>query len=583
MFEDYDQTMNTSSDEEEQSLVSAVPVISYNRLSTASNNISSNPFTVKVNHMTKEKVLIGEHAPAYSVLKKHNLLISSFRKERFADIFEEGDLDPNTSLPQNFVKRWKWGVYWTPGCGFLVYKLFNKEVVVPPGYVCPFTDEDNNYIFAKPGLHNIQDPFIKKVSNPIPIHGSEYQRNVIEHGNRIIVTVPQGMLGYVLDMGQPILLPPGLHSWKSDTIRFDKMYRLDDRPVLQMGPYTILTVDDGYIAITMNNGKQILLEGGKTHLLTHHKWRFERFMNMKLQSDDLRHVTASSADNLLIEIDAVVTWRISTPQNAAIMITETILRSDISIGTATEDEIGSLGKLRRHVLKQAASGLAKFIGSVNYSDYFRFLRSLLQKNNSQYSEQEEERGEEAIDNGEDKEMSNPFFDGQGIESAVESANKITNQFGVDIISMNVISVTPADPNLTASLAMSAVSSAEALHAETQAMGMARSTKIEAEASAVARKITAESEANAVLIQAKAEAEADILRADGAKAAEILRAEGAKQTSSLLETSKFAVTLETIKASSLAIKDTDKFFFGQDPNYLSNLVLKTDQERVISKK
>lgn len=89
--------------------------------------------------------------------------------------------------------------------------------MVPPGHISCFTDEDNNYIFAKPGIHNIQDPFLKQVSNPIPINGAENQRNVIEHGNRTVVTVPQGMLGIATDMGQLILLPPGLHGWKSET------------------------------------------------------------------------------------------------------------------------------------------------------------------------------------------------------------------------------------------------------------------------------------------------------------------------------------------------------------------------------
>ncbi len=76
-------------------------------------------------------------------------------------------------------------------------------------------------------------------------------------------------------MGQPILLPPGLHSWTSETIRFEKMYKLDDSPVLTIGPYTLLTVDDGNVAVTINNGKRMLMEGGKTHLLTHQKWKFE--------------------------------------------------------------------------------------------------------------------------------------------------------------------------------------------------------------------------------------------------------------------------------------------------------------------
>lgn len=404
------------------------------------------------------------------------------------------------------------------------------------------------------------------MSRPIPIHGSDNQRNVIEHGNRTVVTVPQGMLGVATDMGQYLLLPPGLHSWKSETIRFDKMYRLNDSPVTQLGPYTIITVDDGYMAITINNGRQVLLPGGQTHLLTHQKWRFERFMCMKIQSDELNQMSASTADNLLVAVDATLTWKISTAPKAAVLMTESVLRSDVSIGTATDDELGNVGKLRRYVHQQATSGIAKFIGSINYSDYFLYVRSILK---SRESIDETSN----LDNDRGINISNPFFDEEGMNEAVEVANNITQQFGVEVIGINIVSATPINKGLTTMLASGAISSAEALQNEAKARGEAKRLKIEAEAEAVAKKIQAESEAEAVLIKAKAEAEAEILRSDGAKAAEILRAEGSKEVASLLETSKFAVALETIKTSAGAIKDTDKFFFGQEPQYLSNLVMK----------
>jgi regulator of protease activity HflC (stomatin/prohibitin superfamily) len=442
--------------------------------------------------------------------------------------------------------------------------LFNKEIKVPPGHLTCFTDEDDNYIFARPGIHNIADPFLKQVSSPISIHGAENQRNVIEHGNRTIVTVPQGMLGIASDMGQPLLLPPGLHSWKSETIRFDTMCRLNDSPILHVGPFTILTVDDGYVAITINNGKLILLDGGQTHLLTHQKWRFERFMNLKSQSDDVRQITASTADNLMVSIDAVVAWKVSYPQKAAMMITDSMLRSDISVGTETDDDVGSLSKLRREVLKQAISGLAKFVGSINYSDYVLYIRSLL--NSKEENDSDNNMGEKF-------DISNPFFDESGLASAVELANKLSGNFGVEIIGINMIQAYPVNENLSSSLALGAISSAEALHIEAKARGAAKAFKIEAEASAIARKIQADSEADVILIRAKAEAEAEILRSDGTKAAEILRAEGSKEVASLLESSDLAVALEKIKTSAGAIRDSDKFFFGQEPQYLSNLVMK----------
>lgn len=78
-------------------------------------------------------------------------------------------------------------------------------------------------------------------------------------------------------------------------------------------------------------------------------------------------------------------------------------------------------------------------------------------------------------------------------------------------------------------------------------------------------------AKALLTKAKADAEAEVLRSQSAKDAELLRAQGVKEAAKLIESSPLAVTLETIKASAMAIKDSDKFFFGQHPDYMPNLM------------
>lgn len=516
-----------------------------------------------------------ELSPAYQQLNDANLLVTEFRKEKFADIFEEGDLDPNSNLSSNFLKKWKWGVYWTPGCGLIVYRVFNKEVTVPPGHIVCCTDEDDNHIFLKPGVYNIQDPFMKQRGGPIPLFGAQNNRNIIEHGDRCCVTVPMGMVALLLDFGQPILLPPGLHACKSDTIRFERMYRLDDSPVVQIGPYTILTVDAGYCAVTMNNGKQLLLQGGQTHLLTHQKWKFERFINMKVQSEDLRSINVASADNILMNMNATMVWKIVDAEKAAIMVTETIFRSDVSLATAADDEGGSLSKLRRDILKQAVAAIARFVSGINYADYFNAVSSIMRLEVD--DEEEEENGNDikhsdtVFDDSEKQNIENPMFDYDKLLKTVEDANKITFEFGVKIISVSIISANPANATLMNSLSTSAVASAEALQAETHARGMAKAMNIEARAAAATKKIESEADAKALLVRAKADSEAEILRSDAHKDAEILRAEGAWEAAKLIESSEVAVTLETIKASAAAIKSSDKFFFGQHPAYIPKML------------
>lgn len=330
-----------------------------------------------------------------------------------------------------------------------------------------------------------------------------------------------------------------------------------------------------YAAITQNNGLQVVLDGGHTHLLTHQKWRFEKFITLKIQTDELERIQAASADNVLMEVNSTVVWRIASVRLAAMMAAETM---NVRSGTSINADIT---KLRRDVLKQAIASLASFIGSVNYSDSFH-VAAAAQRNKDVASVVSIE-GEvaEGASGGTTPlartSTDNPLFDSAGMSDAVTHANQITCKFGVEIIGINIISANPVDPQLTASLATGAVASAEALQAETAARGRAKAMKIEAEASAIKMKIDADSQATATLVKARAEGEAETLRADGAKQAEILRAEGSKQAAELLETSKVAITLETMKASAAAIRPSDKFFFGQEPSYMPNLFVRSKDD------
>jgi hypothetical protein len=127
---------------------------------------------------------------------------------------------------------------------------------------------------------------------------------------------------------------------------------------------SILESFNRYAAITQNNGQQVVLDGGHTHLLTHQKWRFEKFITLKIQTDELERIQAASADNVIMEVNSTVVWHIKDVRLAATMAAETMAAP--GQGSVNAD----ITKLRRDVLKQAIASLAGFIGSVNYSDSF---------------------------------------------------------------------------------------------------------------------------------------------------------------------------------------------------------------------
>jgi len=198
------------------------------------------------------------------------------------------------------------------------------QAFVPASHIGLFQNDKNDFLFAAPGMHNIASAFIKKKGDAKPVQDGK--ENVIVHGNRTIVTVDQGKIGYANDRGQPVLLPPGLHSWCSETLKFEKSHTLENHAI-DLGPLTILTVDEGYAAITQNNGKQEILCGGETHLLPHQKWRFEKFITLKIQTDDLEAIRAASADNIIMQVSSTVVWRIKDVHTAALFGADTMAAS----------------------------------------------------------------------------------------------------------------------------------------------------------------------------------------------------------------------------------------------------------------
>merc|ERR1711988_1176812 len=94
--------------------------------------------------------------------------------------------------------------------------------------------------------------------------------------------------------------------------------------VIKMGPLTLVTVDSGYSAVTEDNGEQKILKGGATYLLTHRNWKFQKYVPQKIQSSNLKRIEATSADNVLMAVDATVIWRITNVEAAALNAGETI-------------------------------------------------------------------------------------------------------------------------------------------------------------------------------------------------------------------------------------------------------------------
>ena len=229
--------------------------------------------------------------PAYQVLKKANLLCTKYRLQSAQEI----EAIPHNSDP------------WT-NCGLRILlcpcSCLFTTFETPSGYVSLVEDGRGNFNFHAAGVHRIMDPFQR-------LKGTEsFGVNQITHGDRNIVVIEQGFIGFALEKGQPVLLPPGMHQWRSQTMIFRGSYDLNNN-VIQMGSLTLVTVDEGYSAVTEDNGRQEILEGGHTYLLNHRNWKFKKFVSNKIQTNVMQQIRATSADNVLLLTNATVIWFIS--------------------------------------------------------------------------------------------------------------------------------------------------------------------------------------------------------------------------------------------------------------------------------
>eukprot|EP00756_Hemistasia_phaeocysticola_P012839 Hpha_TRINITY_DN15231_c1_g8::TRINITY_DN15231_c1_g8_i1::g.67615::m.67615 len=456
-------------------------------------------------------------SPAYNVLRDAGLMRMDWRVQS-ADSLQ---LRAGNTTPEANCARTCLACVLCPVGGYCVQSLFCKYAEVPAGTVRTLEDGRGGFEFLGKGVHFYCDLFLRLSDHNIPLTGGVHVKN----GDRTIVEVEQGYVGFAMDMGQPILLPPGMHQWQSPTMALQGLIDLH-LPVIEMGPYTLLTVDKGYDAVTQNNGQQQVLPGGAVHLLNHRNWKFEKFITRKIQTDDLQRINAITGDNVLMVVDATVCWLIHDTQLCAERAAETMKSSH---GT-----VGDIQKLRNDVLKQAEASLSAFVGHVNFSDTFSAATAVASKQTSLSPD--------------DTSM---LFNVEKLRDAVIHANSMCHKYGVEVLSINIISAMPADGHLMRALAKGAVSAAEAQQFETAARGKAQAARIESQGIADAMKITARAEAGA----------------------EVERAQGSLQAAELLGRSSVAVGLATIQAQGVALKSAkSSLILGAEQNGLGGMLV-----------
>lgn len=478
-----------------------------------------------------------EQSPAYRALHENHLISTQYRIRSTQDLeLERGTSSMESSSLMQCVT--------CNGCCCLM-----QFFVVNSGCIRKGVHSNGEYIFYGEGVHVIASPFISLAGPNVPLTEA-----AIVHGPRAVITVDQGFVGLAMDRGQPVLLPPGLHQWNSPTMEWKELIDLSTS-MIRLGPYTLITVDEGYSAVTQDNGQQKILEGGRAYMLTHRNWKFEKFITQKLQTNDVGPITVTTGDNVPLETTATVNWRIEDVVLAARMAANTMPGATaqhsgqrggvVQVATGVEPHLFDITKLRQDVLRQVTASLAAFVGSVSYSSHGGAALSRSVAGPARKSSGAGGFGsltaEPDHEPGDDKDGAKALFDREKLDSSVEHANEICGQYGVKILSINLISAYPADRSLLEALSQGAVATVAAEQTETAARG----------------------ESNALLLRARAEAESERIRAEGHAAAEAICAEGSLKAAKLLEDSEVATTIAKLRASGTALGEgkANSFFFG----------------------
>jgi len=289
---------------------------------------------------------------------------------------------------------------------------------------------------------------------------------------------------------------------------------------------------------------------------THRNWKFEKLISLKIKTDDLGPFRATSADNVVLETTATVNWRVVDAVQAARMAADTAVTSSVEGERAPVVGVGASSNLRTDVLKQAVASLAAAIGGIRYADDVHISAS--EKMLVDAAEIRPPLPKHTAGSDEGGGVSQ-IFSVQQMSAAVQHANEICTQYGVSIISINVISAVPMDKKLEETLSAGAVAAAGAQQAEIAAKGNAKARLIEAKAIADAQRIQAQSIADS----------------------EVMQAQGRKDAAALIESSAVAVDLARLEKTGSILASKTSFFFGASPSSIPALVSNATLPELVS--
>jgi hypothetical protein len=420
-------------------------------------------------------------------------------------------------------------------------------------------------------------------------------------GDLMIVTVDQGDIGLFEYGGQFKILGPGLHLIK-EPMNFLKMIRLD-KFYIKVGPEKWLTIPEQYDGIALDNGKTVILKGGRQHHLSHENYKFAKLVPKILltdrivtdvvryiellrttggalpkKSDDTQdtsyYLQTKTKDGSVIYLDAMLFWQITNTKEAvhkAMNVVE--IREGKNNNQHDEDEGAhierasrNIDNLRMTVLRFAKAHLAEMVGCTSLTEEASLSSKVAIQNKKSDKGKEKEIPRQMMSN----QMSfviQTFLSNQ-TENLLEKLNSDLNPYGV-----NVSKITINDAIPTADVQKQLDRQVKARIDQNTELVEAETKKRVAREIVEADRLNQLGRATNSRDAANIDREREIILANAASEAEQIRAEGKRKAAEALLSNPLSRELALIEAyGSSAAKVSgsqgDKVYFGLPLNEIS---------------
>jgi len=351
-------------------------------------------------------------------------------------------------------------------------------ITVPRGKIVPVIVDGEGH-FLLEGRHFISHPRISiKRAQCLT---DEY----VFAGTRHRIVVPNGKLGLALERGEPVVYEPGSVHLVHSTL-FEYRGAADvTQQLVSHASLKIVTVKDGQVGITYNNGVLELLQTGRhtievaTHVLA-------GFVSTGQQTLRISEVTGMSLDNVELTFDAAICVRVIDAQKAVVMLT--CGRSDADI----------VGEIQANIQERAKLDLSTIIGKNRLNKKHEATTTAPLPKKAVADEDDYEH------------LSEPSASdiGGGFRTAIHDnfmiqfKQEMREECGVEVINMAIEDVKIVDSDLAKALASAAVANS-ALERQTID---AEIVQVRAGAESKVAQINAEGQAAAMRIMARAEAD-----------------------------------------------------------------------------